>query len=92
MLALSEPSLPDRVMLSCQGTRIETVALPSPCWGATTHIAVSDGRLFVEHLAATRKFHMDMSVVYRSADDEQAGYDAGEFDLSELCERLVSAA
>ena len=42
-----------RELLVFEGDEIETVALPSPCWGATPHIALLDGRIFVEYLAPT---------------------------------------
>lgn len=76
-------------MLHYNGSPIETVALPSPCWGATPHVATTDGRLFVRHLAPTGKWHADKGVIYRATDEEQAKYEAGELDLEKLCQQLV---
>ena len=89
MRSLSQPAPPDHGVLLYEGTPIETIALPSPCWGATPHLADADGRLFVEHLAPTGKTHADKRVVYRSNEEEQASYVAGELDLQQFCEGLV---
>lgn len=71
---------------------VETIALPSPCWGATPHVAVADGRLYVEHLAPTGKNHGEQIVVYRSTDEEQVKFVSGRLDLLVLCQRLGRTA
>ena len=80
-----------RTTLPFEGTAIEVVSLPSPCWGVTPYVAVADERLFVEYLAPTGLRHGEMSIVYRSDDDEQARFAAGELDMLELCQRLGRA-
>ncbi len=91
-LLATESHCDDRHYISFEGTSIETVALSSPCWGATPHVAAVDGRLFVEHLAPAGSHHSDKFVVYRSSLTEQSSYEVGELDLGELCERLVNDA
>lgn len=81
-----------RSRLSFEQNLIETVEMPPPCWGATPHVSVADGRLFVDYIAPTGIGHGEMSVVYRSTDAEQDDFAAGRIDLPELCQRLVRTA
>ncbi|MFK7918866.1 MAG: hypothetical protein AB8G14_12355 [Ilumatobacter sp.] len=71
---------------------VETVALPSPCWGATPHVAVADGRLYVQYLAPIEANQDEKMVVYRSTDREQVAFVAGRLDLLVLCQRLGRTA
>lgn len=75
-----------------EGQLIRTVALPSPCWGATPHIALVGGRVFVQYLAPTGVHHGEAMIVYRSTYDEHCDIAYGRTDVLQLCQRLVQAA
>lgn len=82
----------ERSSMSSDPGGVETIALPSPCWGATPHVAVADGRLFIEHLAPIEANRGERLVVYRSTDDEQVRFVSGRLDLLILCQRLMRTA
>lgn len=79
-------------MLAFDGRSLKTIALPSPCWGATPYVGVVNARLFVRYQAPGANHHVDQSVVYRATDDEHGDFVSGRTALLELCQRLVNAA
>ena len=82
----------ERPVLWFEGNAIRTVALPSPCWGATPHIALIDGRTFVQYLAPTGVHHAEAVVVYQATYDEHCDIVFGRTGELQLCQRLIHEA
>ncbi len=82
----------DHPFVLFEGTVTRTVALPSPCWGATPHIALTDGRIFVQYLTPTGVQHGEAMTVYESTYEEHCDIAYGRTELVQLCQRLIQAA